>query len=40
MLRGMKTYSQDLREKMLAERPATPEGLVVNLYRQVEKALS
>jgi len=25
---------------MLAERPATPEGFVVNLYRQVEKALS
>ena len=26
--------------KMLAERSATPEGLAVNLYRQVEKALS
>ncbi len=26
--------------KMLAERSATPEGLAVKLYRQVEKALS
>jgi hypothetical protein len=26
--------------KMLAERSATPEGLAVQLYRQVEKALS